>query len=170
MQLKTNARLVCLFLLSISGNAIFSQTVERDVLANAGGTAVITPDNYTVAWTLGETFVATRTSPIVSLIVTEGFHQPEGSPGSPSVELPDAGGKVTISPNPTNGMLDITLSTLPITPLHVTLSDLSGRILREIRVTDLASTLDLQGLPAAIYVLSVTDGTQWVRSMKVVKQ
>ncbi len=171
MQLKKNARLACLLLLSVSGNAIFSQTVERDVLANAGGTALIT-DSMTVTWTLGETFVATRNSGQPQIIVTEGFHQPEDTiPITiPTIELPDTGGKVTISPNPTNGMLDITLSTLPNAPLHVTLSDLSGRILREIRITDLTSTLDLQGLPAAIYILSLSDGKQWVRSMKVVKQ
>lgn len=172
MQLKNNACLACLLLLSVSGNAIFSQTVERDVLANAGGTALITTDSMTVTWTLGETFVATRNSGQPQIIVTEGFHQPEDTIPIiiPTIELPDTGGKITISPNPTNGMLDITLSTLPGAPLEVMLSDLSGRILRQIRITDLTSTLDLQGLPAAIYILSLSDGKQWVRSMKVVKQ
>ena len=66
--------------------------------------------------------------------------------------------------------LGITLSALPLSPRHVTLLDLTGRQLRESTLTDLYTELDLQGLPGALYILSLTDGKQWVRSIRVVKQ
>jgi hypothetical protein len=167
MKLKMTIQITILFV--AFGNILNAQVTEREVLANAGNTATLS-SGYTVSWTLGETFVSTRTSLMDSLIVTEGFHQPEDGIISPTLDLPDAGGKITVSPNPTNGVLDITLSALPATPVNATLSDLGGGTLRKIIITDLVTSLDLQGLPAAVYMLSLTDGKQWVRSVKVVKQ
>jgi len=167
MKLKTTIHITILFV--ALGNILNAQITEREVLANAGNTVTLS-SGHTVSWTLGEAFVATRTSLMDSLIVTEGFHQPEDGILTPTLDLPDAGGKITVSPNPTNGVLDITLSALPAAPLNVTLSDLSGRTLQKIIITDLATSLDLQGLPAAVYILSLTNGKQWMRSVKVVKQ
>ncbi len=168
-MLKTIACLA--LLLALCAASLSAQTKERDVLANAGGTATISSagNNYTVSWTLGETFVATRQSTSPALIITEGFQQPD-SGIVPTIELPNALGQVTIAPNPAGDALHISLSALPTAPLRAALLDLSGRTLREAALTDVRTTLDLRGLPAAGYVLSITDGKGWVKAVQVVKQ
>jgi len=152
------------FLASLS-----AQTVERDVLANAGGTDPL-PGGYTVSWTLGEAFVATRTSADLQIIVTEGFQQPDSLGIIPTIDLPDAIGQITISPNPAGNALSIMFSELPSALLRARLIDAGGRTLREATLTDLTTVLDLTGLPAAWYVLSLSDGKGWVRAVQVVKQ
>lgn len=147
---------------------LFAQTVERDVLANAGGTATL-PNNFTVSWTLGEAFVATRQNTPDTILVTEGFQQPETGI-IPTLELPDAVGQITIAPNPAGDALYISLSAIPTVALRASLLDLNGRALREAALNDLHTTLDLHGLPASTYVLSLTDGKNWTRALQVVKQ
>jgi hypothetical protein len=149
-------------------STLSAQSTERTVLANAGGSTAI-PSGHTVTWTLGESFVATRasaTSPV--LLVTEGFQQPT-SGTVPTLDLPDAAGQVTVSPNPADDALRIALSEPPAMPLLITLLDLNGRILREEALSDLATTLDLRGLPAALYILRLTDSKGWLRAIQVVK-
>lgn len=148
-------------------SALSAQTTERDVLANAGGTADI--PGYTITWTLGETFVATRENADATIILTEGFQQPE-SGMVPTFDLPGDDQTVTVAPNPAGNSLTISLSKMPAVPLRATLTDAAGRSVREETVTGQTTTLDLQGLPAAWYFLSLSDGKTWSRTVKVVKQ
>lgn len=153
-------------------NALSAQTVERDVLANAGGTAIIS--GYTVCWTLGEAFVATRYAPDCMVILTEGFQQGEAADNfvcpTVAVEGPTGGSRIHLFPNPTQGTLTIDLGQLPTAPLHAMLTDAAGRTLRTIMLSEATTTLDLQGLPTAVYVLSLNDKKGWVRAVQVVKQ
>lgn len=144
-----------------------AQTVQRQVLANAGSSATI--PGYTVSWTLGEDFVDTRQSAAPVVYLTEGFQQPE--PGtSPTLDLPEAGTQITVSPNPAHNALNVSVSEPPASPLHMVLLDLQGRILQEAALSDTVATLDLSALPDAVYILSLTDGKGWKRAVQVVKQ
>ena len=146
-----------------------AQSTERDVLANAGGTAVI--PGYIVTWTLGEAFVATRENAMAQIIITEGFQQPDSIATVPTIELPGEGGPtVTVSPNPAGNSLSIMLSENPANPVHLQLTDANGRNLREETLSSQATSLDLRGLPAALYFLSLSDGKDWAKTLKVVKQ
>lgn len=168
MKLKTNTCLICLFLLPFVGNALFAQSAERSVLANAGNSALIT-GGYSVAWTLGESFVATRADTDLQIVVTEGFHQPEQGT-VPTIDLPNQPGQITIAPNPAGNTLNITFPVLPATPLHALLTDAAGRTLRETDLLDLSTALDLAGLSPAWYALILSDGKNWIRSVKIIKQ
>lgn len=147
---------------------LMAQTAQRTVLAQAGGSAIL-PNNYTVCWTLGEAFVATRQGPDAQIMVTEGFQQPERGT-VPTVELPDAKGTVSLSPNPTGGTLNITLSAMPVTSIRAFLSDANGRTLREIQLTELNTPLDLSDLPSAWYALTLSNGKNWMRTVKIIKE
>lgn len=160
--------LIAIFII-VNSNILAAQIKERDVLANAGSTATLS-SGHTVSWTLGETFVATRSSPNLQIIVTEGFQQPTDGTVSSAIDLPDAIGKVIVSPNPTSNTLNITFSKIPLAPIHARLADASGRTVRQLRLSELTTVLDLTGLPASWYILSLTDGKQCIRGIKVVKQ
>jgi len=155
--------------LIVIGNILAAQTTERDVLANAGNTVTLS-SGHTVSWTLGETFVATRSSPNLQIIVTEGFQQPTNGTVSTAFDLPDAIGNVIVSPNPTSNTLNITFSKMPLAPIHARLADASGQTVWQLRLSEVTTVLDLTGLPASWYILSLTDGKQWIRGIKVVKQ
>lgn len=163
-------RIFLTFLLCTAlGNSLLAQTIERQVLANAGGTATL-PDNYTISWTLGESFVAVRAAAIQPVLYfTEGFQQPESST-VPTIELPDDDGQIVVSPNPAGNTLLIALPQRPARTLYARLCDANGHMLRTADLTDLATALDLTGLPAAWYILSITDGKQWLRTVQVVKR
>lgn len=163
-------RLFLLFagILPVRANA---QTIERDVLANAGrtDTLLLNPSNiYTVSWTLGESFVATRQSVNPEVIATEGFQQSETGT-TPTIELPETFGKIIVSPNPVGDVLQIAFSVLPTAPVRAVLSDLNGQTLRAIEIRDQVSLLDLGGLPTATYILSLTNDKNWARATQVVK-
>lgn len=147
IRIMQKHRSIPLLFAAIASTALSAQTAQRTVLANAGTTATL-PNNYTVSWTLGEAFVATRTATAAKLIVTEGFQQPE-SGTVPTIELPDAIGQVTISPNPTGNALTIALLQMPAVALRARLIDASGHTLREADLHDLTTVLHLTGLPAA---------------------
>ena len=164
-MLKTTLCLVLFLTFSVN---LFTQTTERDVLANAGGTATL-PNDFTFSWTLGEAFVATRQNTPTLIVFTEGFQQPEDAAVS-TIELPDALGQIIISPNPAGDVLFIALSALPNTPLRAVLLDLNGRSLRETLITDLRTSFSLLGLPAAGYVLSITNGKGWAQAVQVLKR
>jgi hypothetical protein len=159
---------LCLLLAGILSPPLTAQTAQRTVLAYAGGTETL-PNNYTVCWTLGEAFVATKQSIDTKIIVTEGFQQPECGT-VPTVELPDAKGTVSISPNPTGSTLNITLSAMPTASIRAFLSDAGGRTLREVQLMELNTPLDLSNLPTAWYALTLTDGKNWVRTVKIIKE
>ncbi len=172
LVLKTLFPLACaLALAACPYRYLPAQTAERTVLANAGGGASIAGGRH-ISWTLGEDFVATRASANAPVVyVTEGFQQPN-SGTVPTVDLPDAIGQVTVSPNPAGDALSITFQEAPPAGLRLRahLADAGGRILREVEIADPATTLDLRGLPPAWYALVLTDGNTWVRSVGVVKQ
>lgn len=76
---------------------------------------------------------------------------------------PKAAWGLTVSPNPSIGLFQIAAqNALPDGPLHATLYDPTGRLLRnfvwEIRSGRLDTTLDLSDLPTGLYTLWLTDG------------
>ncbi len=146
----------------------FAQRIERDVLANSSGQASIGSIN--INWTLGEAFVATRMQ--TTLILTEGFHQKEDvSTISPTIELTgDRSTIVTISPNPSEGLLYITLDKTPDLLLQATVSDLLGRTLHRIRLSAKQTIIDIHNLPSGIYVVSILDGKNPPRGATIVKK
>ena len=86
-----------------------------------------------------------------------------------TIELPEALGKVTVSPNPVFDALQISFSKLTTSPVRAVLTDLNGRTLHSTEIHNQETVLDMNGLPAAVYILSLTDGKRWTKSVKVVK-
>jgi len=170
-MLKTHLSVLAIALLTCG--VLGAQSAERDVLANAGGTAII--PGYTITWTLGEAFVQTRYATDCVVVLTEGFQQSAPAPGflcpTVGVEGPADGSLITVFPNPAESTVPIDLGRMPVaTPLQAVLTDVAGRTLRTIALTEQTATLDLSGLPAALYILSLTDGKGWARAVQVVKQ
>lgn len=78
--------------------------------------------------------------------------------------------EVKAYPNPTNGPLNIEVLNLDrVEDAVITMTDLSGRLLLEQVLLQVATVLDLSGYTAGIYILAFTAGNQ-KSQWKIVKQ
>ncbi len=128
-------------------------------------------DRVQLAWTLGEP--ATGSGLAGSGMLTEGFHQPdlqtvklpvsmfvEKNPGSTArLHSPE----VAVFPNPTAGILQITIGeTEPGAQVRITLTDQNGRLLEERQVqTPATPMLDLFSRPPGTYLLQLQSADSW---------
>ena len=131
-----------------------AQSVDRSVVAQAGGTAA-TP-TIVLEWTLGELATATDAT-TGDLWLTEGFHQPtlEVRP----LAVADAAVEVTVFPNPFLRELIVSRPASDDRSLRYRLSDATGR--RVVAATRLADgdrvRLSLPALASGAYVLTLLD-------------
>ena len=72
--------------------------------------------------------------------------------------------RVSIFPNPANDIVNISLSSLSGDPVLLSVSDITGRVLRTKKVhnnaADLATSFDISALSPGIYFVKVKAGTQ----------
>jgi hypothetical protein len=77
---------------------------------------------------------------------------------------------VSVFPNPTSGALTVQFAELPSKTTHLTVVNTVGQVvLAKQQLTDLATSLDLSGLPKGLYLLRLQSGTS-VSSVRVVVQ
>lgn len=74
--------------------------------------------------------------------------------------------EVVVFPNPTTGKLTIDIKNNP--DAKMTISDISGRILKEINFSQTVNTINLNYLPDGIYIMSLTDNYEMI-TRKIVK-
>jgi hypothetical protein len=89
-----------------------------------------------------------------------------------SVVEPSAAWGLTVSPNPSEGLFTLTMTSAPAL-LKADVFDATGRLLRSFEMRpagmEFSAALDLQLLPQGVYLLRISDGRQWgsVRLSKV---
>jgi hypothetical protein len=77
-----------------------------------------------------------------------------------------------VAPNPTTGMLSVTLTEAAQKGTYIDLIDMTGRLIQTIRLADatLVQTLDLTPLPSGIYMVKLRLQDQVIGVAKVVKE
>lgn len=142
--------------------ALGAQSLSPEVVANAGETYAA--GNLVVEWTLGEVMTESYDG---TLILTQGFHQPELQ--VTSIKDPAAAfGFVKVYPNPTAGSISIEREQAG--DLHMNLLDMQGRLIMQEHASTSLTSLDMSSLPTGIYVLRLSDGKQGVRSIRIEKR
>lgn len=157
-------RALCCGLLFLLSAPLCAQHLERQVAASAG-------DYHQAAgignlhWTLGETVTETLTSGSVRL--SQGFHQLYVF--AVNVDEPTAEGfSLKVFPNPASA--SVSIQTEHSEPLQWQLLDISGKLLRSQSLPAFGlQTIDLQLLPAGVYLLRATDERRLVGTFKIVK-
>lgn len=157
-------RALCCGLFFLLSTSLQAQHLERQVTASAG-------DYHQAAgigslhWTLGETVTETLTSGSVRL--SQGFHQLyvlAVNVDEPAEEV----FSLKVFPNPASATVSI--QTEHNEPLQWQLLDISGKLLRSQSLQAFGlQTIDLQVLPAGVYLLRATDERRLVRTFKIVK-
>jgi len=76
--------------------------------------------------------------------------------------------EIRIYPNPTGGFLHIEIPGEKENNISIRLYDMKGRTIKEMQVTDENILLDLNSLPAGIYILSIMVGEK-MKDWKILK-
>lgn len=147
---------------------IFGQSAERQVIASTGGFS--STSNLQVSYTVGQTVTATGISS--SLIVTQGFQQPNAS--SVGVEELESGLSVNVYPNPVSDNLVVEINATNALTINATVYDMQGRqtgiAVSNLKVNGtLKQTLDVSALSAGQYLISFTDGRATLGTVRIQK-
>ena len=142
-----------------------AQTLSPEVMSCFGGDAK--NSNFQVVWTGGEPFYTTISSSDAQL--TQGFNQTLTVELFTDVEtLPD-GFSFVVFPNPTQEVLNVTLTSENQTALYLQLIDLNGKVFLSKQATQSKEQLDVASLAKGIYLLNISDNKQVIRTFKVIK-
>ena len=119
-------KLICIFSLLIAGGSLFAQLeIERSVIAPGG--LYSTGGNLEICSTLGQIEVRTLLSLNGSIILTQGFQQPDNKTTTGVGGLIDIVVDYNIYPNPTERWLQVELNALRPTEIELGLYDIRGR-------------------------------------------
>lgn len=132
------------------GLIMASGASAQHVLISAGGAG--TGANIEVAWTLGESLIATGTS--ASTIATQGFHQPPGEFSTAVVPV-SANADWQLFPNPTRRLLHFTTTSSEVH--HAVVLDAVGQHVGTWSITGPTNTWSVDHLASGTYRLRVVD-------------
>ncbi|MFK7921887.1 MAG: T9SS type A sorting domain-containing protein [Bacteroidia bacterium] len=156
--------------LSISLVALFVllATIElhaQETVATAGGDA--TGAGGSSSYTLGQVVYTTNTASNGS--VTQGIQQAYEISTSVGIEETEINLELVAYPNPTNNILTLDIGNYKQEKLSYQLYDIQGRLLGSKPVFNSSTTIDLQHLPASIYLLNVLDNNSLIKTFRIVK-
>ena len=134
---------------------VFSQSIERNVLASAGKD--FTAANGSLEFTLGETVTHTMSD------LSNGFHQPIFSITKVSA-VPEALG-LSIFPNPSNQIVFVKFNTQQQHTL-IELCDVSGQVLQSKRLDGYQQEINLNECANGAYYLKINQ-TQFYKIIKL---
>ena len=165
LEMKRSILIITLLLFAVS---IGAQQIKQDVIASAGGFNKSVDNSISISWTLGETLVSSFTSGDGSLILTYGFQQKLII--TAIEENIDDAVEVTVYPNPTSEVVNISFGKVIDKEILVYLLDAQGKLVKTDRIETSAvtKTLNMQDLPAGIYYIRLAKG-KLVNVYKVVK-
>jgi len=155
----TKSRLLFLFAFCSLGLQA-QQTVDA-----SGGTA--TGTGGSVTYSVGQVVYSYQTATNGWLI--QGVQQPKEYTGLATTDFASAIAQCKLYPNPTTNQLTLSFNSEAYLGCDAVLTDLSGKQLLQLPLCEANTTLQLEQLPAATYLLSVTKNNQTVQSFKIVK-
>lgn len=153
--------IISTFILLGMAGALRAQSLSPEVVATAGET--YSSGTVIVDWTLGEIMTESYDG---TLVLTQGFHQPELKITSIKTPLADLG-PVKVYPNPSTGRISIEREKSG--ELQVLLLDMSGRVILQQQTAAVLTELELSHLATGIYILRLSDGKQASRTIRIEK-
>lgn len=149
-------RLLILITIILTPVIVYSQTVERQVIASAGNFA--SAGGYSHSYTVGETVVFTGTSS--TLKITQGFQQPDQI--SVGIDEAELGYAVNAFPNPTRGEVILDISAEYPVNLNIDLFNMQGKQFPlPQRLANVSGnhrhSIDLTNMASGSYFIRITD-------------
>lgn len=139
-----------------------AQSLTPEVLTTAGET--YTNSNIKLSWTLGEGMTESYTG--ATVILTQGFQQPALT--ATSIKTPqNQFGEIKVYPNPTSQSLFIERERGQ--RLDVQLMDMKGSLIMSESLHTLRGKLDVSSISRGVYLLKMTDGKNFTKTVRVEK-
>jgi hypothetical protein len=147
-----------------------------DIVSTAGGNQQVIAEGVYFNWTIGEPVIATLTSASENVLMTQGFQQPDYTPGGCiMVHTTDIGNpafELQLFPNPVQS--ELTISSREAIPydVHITCINLLGQMIFESQLStgELQIKKDVSELSSGVYMVRFDiPGIKWVKTYKIIK-
>ena len=119
----------------------------------------------TVSYSLGQVVYTTNTGSNGS--VEQGVQQPYEISATVGINESSISLEMSVYPNPTTNYL--TLKVEITKNLSYQLFDMQGKVIVSKKITDNTTTVVMENLPTATYLLKVTDSNKTVKTFKIIK-
>jgi len=157
MKHKKTIFSVAFLLLGLGGlHAQESPTATGGEATGVGGT---------VSYSLGQVVYTTNTGSNGS--VEQGVQQPYEISATVGINESSISLEMSVYPNPTTNYL--TLKVEITKNLSYQLFDMQGKVIASKKITDNTTTVVMENLPTATYLLKVTDSNKTVKTFKIIK-
>ena len=148
---------LCLNILTVSGQSAISA---------AGGTA--TGASGTVTYTVGQVAYSTFTG--TSGSVAQGVQQPWEISTVTAIEKTEGITlEMSVYPNPTGGVLKLTIKDFTDKNLRFRLYDMNGMLLQDKKIDAEETEISLQDYSSTMYFLRIVNNTQEIKVFKIIR-
>jgi hypothetical protein len=152
-----------LFLCCLATVAIQAQ----ETIPAAGGNA--SGSDGSVAFTAGQVFY--NTLPGANGTVAQGVQQPYEITGVTGIKnLSGIELKFSVYPNPTKGLINLTVESPDYKNLRVRIYDITGMLLRDEKIESRETQISIEELSSSIYFLRVIKENSEVKVFKIIKR
>jgi hypothetical protein len=152
--------ILLLFLVVISPGLLAQQVVSSagSSMSNASGS---------ISYTIGEGVSQTISNGDKTL--TQGFHQTTLSVSSIN-EIKDLDFTISVYPNPTNDFVNLLVGKDEVLGFKYQLFDINGKLISQKELEGNETKVSFQHLSSGFYLLRVNNGSQELKSFKIIKQ
>lgn len=164
-------KLIVLLISMLLASPVFTFMQAQQLHASvnaAGGNA--TGTGGSASYSVGQVFFTTVSSTTTS--VAEGVQQPFEImvfTGVKDIKAIDLYYTYTAYPNPTRGKLTLKIDNFKPNSFTFQLMDVNGKILRNDKLTEKETVIDMSELKPAAYFLKVTNSKKGVKTFKIIK-
>lgn len=142
------------------------QAQAQEAVATAGGNASGTNGN--VSYTVGQVVYTTNTGTTGS--VAQGVQQPFEIQIVLGADNFNINLQLAVYPNPTTNWLQLEVRNTDFANLSYQLFDLNGKMILNEKITAETSSIQMERLPAAIFLLKVVSNNKEVKTFKIIKK
>jgi hypothetical protein len=150
-----------LFFCSIASQLSLAQRT----VSTAGGN--ISGANGNVSYTLGQMTYTTNLGANGSM--SQGVQQPFEIQTILGEAIFNINLQLAIYPNPTSNWLNLTIKNTEFSKLSYQLLDLNGKIIFTEKISSGISSIQMERLPSAIYILKVIDSNKELKTFRIIK-
>lgn len=154
-------KILLLFLVVVYCPVLLAQQVVATAgrsMGNASGS---------ITYTIGEGVSQTISKGDKTL--TQGFHQTTLSVSSIN-EIKDLDFTISVYPNPTNDFVNLLVGKEDVLGFKYQLFDMNGKLISQKELKGNETNVPFQHLSSGFYLLKVKDGSQELKSFKIIKQ
>lgn len=146
--------------------SIVSKTNAQQDIVATGGDAINT-DGSSMSYSVGQVIYTITLASDVSII--QGLQQPYEISNFLGIEQMDINLTIAAFPNPTNNLLTLTVGNHDEKDLSYQLYDITGRFIENKKIEDKETSIVMQNLDNAVYLLKIVRDNKDLKTFKIIK-